>query len=225
MLCFCPPGIALSNNRHNTFSRVKNTKPSGPRPPKFFGRGQMILWPPSSNIGGGAMAPSPPVPTPLHLHITVLGWPFGTLGPSVCSQPKFRTIALTFTTTWYMAELEIEGFQLRIPPVDFSLKSGPLLTIPRMYGPTKLTALTYGTCMGLPNLPLLLMGLVWAYQTYRSYLWDLYGPTKLTALTYGTCMGLPNLPLLLMGLGGWGSVVTGLREQRDSLNASLLTGS
>ena len=28
-----PPGIALSNNRHNTFSRVKNTKPSGPRPP------------------------------------------------------------------------------------------------------------------------------------------------------------------------------------------------
>ena len=37
---FFPPGIALSNNRHNTFSRVKNIKPSGPRPPKSFWGGK-----------------------------------------------------------------------------------------------------------------------------------------------------------------------------------------
>ena len=33
---FSPPDIALSNNRHNAFSRVKNTTPSEPRPRKFF---------------------------------------------------------------------------------------------------------------------------------------------------------------------------------------------
>ena len=51
-----PLFIALSNNRHNTFSRMKNTKPSGPRPPKFLG-GHWVPCPPAP--------PPPPVPTPL----------------------------------------------------------------------------------------------------------------------------------------------------------------
>ena len=53
---FFLPGIALSNNRHNTFSRVKNTKPSGPRPPKFGGGANDTLAPPPLTLGG----PLPP---------------------------------------------------------------------------------------------------------------------------------------------------------------------
>ena len=84
MLCFFPPGIALSNNRHNTFSRVKNTKPSRPRPtrlsifffwggggkwysrPPIFGGPNDTLGPPPLTLGGG---PGPPVPTPLQCHL------------------------------------------------------------------------------------------------------------------------------------------------------------
>ena len=58
-----PPCIALSNNRHNTFSRVKNTKPSGPRPLNFLLGGQMMLPPPLTLGGHGPHCP--PVPTPL----------------------------------------------------------------------------------------------------------------------------------------------------------------
>ena len=54
----------MLDNRHNTFSRVKNTKPSGPRPPKFGGGANDTL-PSSSNIKGGGHGPLPPVPTPL----------------------------------------------------------------------------------------------------------------------------------------------------------------
>ena len=63
------PGIALSSNRHNTFSRVKNTKPSGPRPPKKIvcgGGGNNNLAPPPLTLGGHGL-PDPPAPTPLYM--------------------------------------------------------------------------------------------------------------------------------------------------------------